>query len=116
MSRFGIEYNGKSLGEFSLHVPGTHNVLNATAAVAVGIGLDIPVYSIQYALETFRGVDRRFQTKGEVVDIVTGVTRGTTCTRVRLNTLAKVLNKHLAEINAREEREAAQASARKKKK
>jgi UDP-N-acetylmuramate--alanine ligase len=28
--------------------------------------LDIPVYSIQYALETFRGVDRRFQLKGEV--------------------------------------------------
>src|SRR4051812_8321012 len=66
MSRFGIEYNGRSLGEFSLHVPGTHNVLNATAAIAVGIGLDIPVYSIQYALETFRGVDRRFQLKGEV--------------------------------------------------
>jgi UDP-N-acetylmuramate--alanine ligase len=66
MSRFGIEYNGKPMGEFSLHVPGTHNVLNATAAIAVGIGLDIPVYSIQYALETFRGVDRRFQLKGEV--------------------------------------------------
>jgi UDP-N-acetylmuramate--alanine ligase len=66
MSRFGIEYNGKPIGVFSLHVPGTHNVLNATAAIAVGIGLDIPVYSIQYALETFRGVDRRFQLKGEV--------------------------------------------------
>jgi UDP-N-acetylmuramate--alanine ligase len=66
MSRFAIEYKGKSLGEFGLHVPGTHNVLNATAAIAVGIGLDIPVYSIQYALETFRGVDRRFQLKGEV--------------------------------------------------
>jgi UDP-N-acetylmuramate--alanine ligase len=66
ISRFGIEYNGKSLGVFGLHVPGAHNVLNATAAIAVGIGLDIPVYSIQYALETFRGVDRRFQLKGEV--------------------------------------------------
>jgi UDP-N-acetylmuramate--alanine ligase len=66
LSRFGVEYNSKSLGEFSLHVPGAHNVLNATAAIAVGIGLDIPIYSIQYALETFRGVDRRFQVKGEV--------------------------------------------------
>jgi UDP-N-acetylmuramate--alanine ligase len=66
LSRFAIEYNGKSLGEFCLHVPGAHNVLNATAAIAVGVGLDIPVYSIQYALETFRGVDRRFQLKGEV--------------------------------------------------
>jgi UDP-N-acetylmuramate--alanine ligase len=66
LSRFGIVYNGKPLGEFCLHVPGAHNVLNATAAVAVGIGLDIPIYSIQYALETFRGVDRRFQLRGEV--------------------------------------------------
>lgn len=41
-------------------------------------------------------------TKGTVIDIVTGVTRGATCTRVKLNTLAKVLNKHLAEINAQE--------------
>jgi UDP-N-acetylmuramate--alanine ligase len=66
LSRFGIEYNGKPLGEFCLHIPGQHNVLNATAAIAVGIGLEIPVYSIQYALESFRGVDRRFQLKGEV--------------------------------------------------
>ena len=36
------------------------------------------------------------------MDIVTGITRGATCTRVKLNTLAKVLNKHLAQINARE--------------
>jgi methyl-coenzyme M reductase subunit C len=51
-------------------------------------------------------------TKGEVVDIVTGVTRGATCTRVKLNTLTKVLNKHLAEIAARQE---AEAKAKKKK-
>jgi UDP-N-acetylmuramate--alanine ligase len=66
LSRFGIDFNGKPLGEFQLHVPGAHNILNATAAIAVGVGLEIPVYSIQYALETFRGVDRRFQLRGEV--------------------------------------------------
>ena len=49
---------------------------------------------------------QKTETKGEVVDIVTGVTRGATCTRVKLNTLAKVLNKHLAEINARESKKA----------
>jgi methyl-coenzyme M reductase subunit C len=54
---------------------------------------------------------QKTETKGEVVDIVTGITRGATCTRVKLNTLAKVLNKHLAEINAREAEQ-----ARKKKK
>lgn len=56
---------------------------------------------------------QKTETKGEVVDIVTGITRGATCTRVKLNTLAKVLNKHLAEINARE---AADATSKKKKK
>ncbi len=57
---------------------------------------------------------QKIETKGEVVDIVTGITRGATCTRVKLNTLAKVLNKHLARINAREALEA--EAARKKKK
>jgi len=50
---------------------------------------------------------QKTETIGEVVDVVTGITRGATCTRVKLNTLAKVLNKHLAEINAREAQEAA---------
>jgi len=55
---------------------------------------------------------QKTETKGEVVDIVTGITRGSTCTRVKLNNLAKVLNKHLAEIEARE---AAEARRKKKK-
>jgi UDP-N-acetylmuramate--alanine ligase len=41
-------------------------VLNATAAIAVGVGLDIPVPQIREALEHFRGVDRRFQLRGTV--------------------------------------------------
>ena len=65
-SRFGVSYRGKPLGDFSLHVPGTHNVLNATAAVAVGIGLDVRTEDIRAALEKFRGVDRRFQLKGKI--------------------------------------------------
>jgi UDP-N-acetylmuramate--alanine ligase len=64
-SRFRVHYRDRDLGHFSLHVPGLHNVLNATAAVAVGIGLDIPPDQIRTALENFRGVDRRFQLKGE---------------------------------------------------
>jgi UDP-N-acetylmuramate--alanine ligase len=47
-----------------LHVPGVHNVLNATAAIAVGIGLEIKPDEIRSALESFRGVDRRFQLRG----------------------------------------------------
>lgn len=66
LSEFGVRYQGKSLGDFRLYIPGAHNVLNATAAVAVGIGLDIKPCDIQSALEKFRGVDRRFQLKGTV--------------------------------------------------
>ena len=50
-------------------MPGLHNVLNATAAIAVGVGLDISVAQIQDALENFRGVDRRFQVRGQVAGI-----------------------------------------------
>jgi UDP-N-acetylmuramate--alanine ligase len=65
ISRFHVTFKQRSLGEFRLHVPGLHNVLNATAAVAVGIGLDIDVEQIRTALESFRGVDRRFQMRGQ---------------------------------------------------
>jgi UDP-N-acetylmuramate--alanine ligase len=61
---FEVTYKGKEFGEFALHVPGTHNVLNATAAIAVGAALDIPAAQIRSAQETVRGVDRRFQLKG----------------------------------------------------
>jgi UDP-N-acetylmuramate--alanine ligase len=65
MSRFHVVYGGHSLGEFCLHVPGAHNVLNATAAIAAGIGLDVRVDDIRSALAEFRGVDRRFQLCGQ---------------------------------------------------
>src|ERR1700722_4484095 len=43
LSSFQVSYRKQDLGEFALHVPGVHNVLNATAAIAVGVGLDISV-------------------------------------------------------------------------
>src|ERR1700693_798345 len=64
LSRFRVGYRKKDLGEFTLHVPGVHNVLNATAAIAVGIGLDVEVDAIRTGLDQFRGVDRRFQLRG----------------------------------------------------
>ena len=68
-SRFRVTYQKKDLGEFTLHVPGVHNVLNATAAIAVGVGLDISVDAIRAALDQFRGVDRRFQLRGTAAGI-----------------------------------------------
>ncbi len=64
LNTFRVRYRGNDLGEFTLHVPGAHNVLNATAAIAAGIGLDISPEAIRAALDQFRGVDRRFQLKG----------------------------------------------------
>src|SRR5512146_172357 len=68
-ARFSVNYRGKSLGDFRLQVPGAHNVLNATAAIAVGIGLDIDAQRIRQGLESFRGVDRRFQLRGAVAGV-----------------------------------------------
>jgi UDP-N-acetylmuramate--alanine ligase len=68
-SSFAVKYRGNDLGEFRLHVPGVHNVLNATAAIAVGVGLEVPVLRIREALENFRGVDRRFQLRGKVAGV-----------------------------------------------
>jgi len=65
-SSFEVNYRGLLLGPFALHVPGRHNVLNATAAVAVGVQLGIVPADIARGLATFRGVDRRFQIKGKV--------------------------------------------------
>ena len=52
-------------GTVQLTVPGRHNVLNALAAIAVGIEVAIPFNRISTALEAFQGAERRFQTRGE---------------------------------------------------
>src|SRR5271168_217113 len=69
LNSFHVRYRGDDLGEFTLHVPGMHNVLNATAAIAVGVGLDVAVEAIRGALDQFRGVDRRFQLRGRVAGV-----------------------------------------------
>src|SRR3974390_3185833 len=65
-SAFRVVFHNRDLGEFQLHLPGEHNVRNATAAIAVGLGLDIPVEKIRAGLAAFNGVDRRFQLKGRI--------------------------------------------------
>lgn len=65
-SRFFVRAKGEELGEFVLNVPGLHNTLNATAAVAIALELHIDVEQIREGLATFQGVDRRFQVKGRM--------------------------------------------------
>jgi UDP-N-acetylmuramate--alanine ligase len=63
-SRFEVAAAGEVYGPLELHVPGVHNVLNATAAVAIAAQLEIAPEAIAAGLQSFRGVDRRFQIKG----------------------------------------------------
>jgi UDP-N-acetylmuramate--alanine ligase len=63
-ARFQVMTELGPLGPFELHVPGRHNVLNATAAVAIAHQLGIKAEQIAEGLRYFRGVDRRFQLRG----------------------------------------------------
>lgn len=56
----GSSFRVSGVGEFRVSLPGRHNVLNATAAIAVGLELGIDVSRIQDALGAFEGVGRRF--------------------------------------------------------
>ena len=64
-ARFQVTTAAGSLGPFELHVPGGHNVLNATAAVAIAHQLEVAPEKIAEGLNHFRGVDRRFQQRGQ---------------------------------------------------
>ena len=73
-TRFTVQ--GRGLDQpltIELNLPGHHNLLNAMAAIAVALELEVPVQAIQRALANFAGIGRRFQVqrlpwrKGEVI-------------------------------------------------
>lgn len=67
---FNVQLQGEELGRISFQMPGRHNVLNAMAAIAVGLELQLPFDVIAEGFKDFGGVQRRFQIKGEVNDIM----------------------------------------------
>jgi UDP-N-acetylmuramate--alanine ligase len=64
-SEFQLQLRGQDLGKFQLRIPGIHNVLNATAAVAIALELEVSPDHARTALAAFTGVDRRFQVRGK---------------------------------------------------
>jgi len=64
-SSFRVFSEGRALGLVRMTLPGLHNVRNALAAVAVGLEVEVAFSHIADALEAFRGVGRRFETRGE---------------------------------------------------
>ncbi|MGA9120426.1 MAG: UDP-N-acetylmuramate--L-alanine ligase [Bacteroidota bacterium] len=65
-TKFTVVSNGNDLGEIILHVPGRHNVLNALAAIAVGLEMHIPFATVRAGIEKFTGVFRRWEIKAEM--------------------------------------------------
>ncbi len=64
-SDFRVLASGRPRGEFSLRIPGRHNVKNGLAALAVSDYLGIDLMEAGETLAQFRGVKRRFEVKGE---------------------------------------------------
>jgi len=62
---FEVVLHGESLGRVTVGMPGDHNVLNALAAIAVGLELDVPLEEIRKGLLNLGGLARRFQVKGK---------------------------------------------------
>jgi UDP-N-acetylmuramate--alanine ligase len=60
---------GSGAGQMTLQVPGRHNLLNALAAVAVGLELGVPFDRIRAALAEFLGAERRYQVRGQTADV-----------------------------------------------
>jgi len=69
-SEFDVIYFDKMLGRLKISIPGRHNVLNALASIAVGLELGMDVDKIRESFITFKGIQRRFQIKGEARGIV----------------------------------------------
>ena len=61
--------NGVTLPDLPivLNLAGEHNVLNALAAIAIAVELNVPDAAVQKALAEFKGVGRRFQRYGEAI-------------------------------------------------
>jgi UDP-N-acetylmuramate--alanine ligase len=69
-TEFTVLREQKSLGRVTLNIPGRHTVYNSLAAIAVGLELEIDFQVIGRALESFGGVQRRLDVKGEAGGIL----------------------------------------------
>jgi UDP-N-acetylmuramate--alanine ligase len=59
-THFEVVRRGESLGDFTVRMPGAHNVLNALAVIAVADELEVPLDAVREAISGFHGVQRRF--------------------------------------------------------
>jgi|TARA_B100001750_G_scaffold222600_1_gene212135 UDP-N-acetylmuramate--alanine ligase len=97
---FTVFYRGNNLGVIHLQVPGEHNVLNALASIALGIEMNIPFHDIAAGLESYKGVRRRFDIKGEEngVMVVDDYAHHPTEVRVTLNSARNGWNRRIIAV------------------
>jgi UDP-N-acetylmuramate--alanine ligase len=62
-------WKGRAVGTIELQVPGHHNLLNAAAALAMGLCLGQPAAALLEGLASFQGAGRRFELKASVAGI-----------------------------------------------
>ena len=65
LAPFSASASIKGEGRITLQVPGRHNLQNALAVVAVGLELGLTFEQVATGLREFRGVERRFEVRGE---------------------------------------------------
>ncbi|MBQ8762238.1 MAG: UDP-N-acetylmuramate--L-alanine ligase, partial [Clostridia bacterium] len=58
---FDCIYNKTKLGTINLNILGKHNILNALACIAVSLHYGVEFEKIKQGLESFTGVERRFE-------------------------------------------------------
>jgi len=68
--RFDVQLRGEPLGRVSSGLPGQHNVYNALAAIGIALELEIPFETAARALESFLGIERRFEHKGRAAGVL----------------------------------------------
>lgn len=64
-----VLWRGRLLGTLTLRVPGLHNVLDAGAALAMGVALNQPVPELLAGLASYQGTGRRFELKATIKGI-----------------------------------------------
>ena len=66
---FELVHRGRRAGRVTLRVPGRHNALNASAAVAAAVEVGVPLTEATAGVEAFTGTRRRFEPRGQAAGV-----------------------------------------------
>ena len=64
-SEYELWIDNKQITNIKINLPGQHNILNSLAAIASALELEIPIKKCAAAVESFEGIERRFEYRGK---------------------------------------------------